>query len=193
MNNIEILENALVNQAQTSAEPSQAATSPKPTLRKDLLFLLVKIAAIALALVVLFTCVYGLTRQSDASMSPSIKDGDLVAFFRLGSSDYQAHDVVVVEFEGETQIRRIIATAGDRVDITENGLMVNGALQQEHWITQDTQRYQEGIDFPLVVPEGHVFLLGDNRSNSTDSRIYGCVDTEDILGRVMLIIRKRGI
>ena len=163
------------------------------SLRRDLLFLLIKIASIIGAFLLLFTFVFGITRYQEASMYPAIKDGDLVVFYRYSPEHYISQDVVAVKLEGQTQFRRVAAIAGDTVDITESGLVINGAPQQESGIIRKTERYVEGVSFPLVVPPGQVFVLGDNRADSIDSRIYGCVETEDILGKVMMIIRKRGI
>jgi len=101
--------------------------------------------------------------------------------------------VVVVDYSGKTQARRVVATAGDTVDIAEGGLVVNSALQHEPGISQMTERYKDGVDFPLTVPEGHVFLLGDSRAGAADSRIYGCVSIEDTLGKVMAVVRRRDI
>ena len=175
----------------------QETTSKKPaqgqSVLKDLLYLLVKIAAIALVFVLLFTFLFGIIRYQDPSMDPAIKDGDLVVFYRYNKSGYLPQDAIVVEYGGKLQVRRVVATAGDVVNITEDGLVINGALQQEPGIYQKTQRYAEGEKFPLTVPEGEVFVLGDGREGATDSRIYGCVKTDDTLGKVMMVIRKRGI
>ena len=126
-------------------------------------------------------------------MAPAIKDGDLVIFYRYTSSGYQPQDVVALMFNGQKQARRVVATAGDTVDITENGLVVNGAPQQEPEIYQMTERYADGVSLPLTVPEGEIFVLGDARTGATDSRIYGCVKIEDTLGKVMTVIRRRNI
>jgi len=169
-----------------------ACVKPRP-IWKDLVFLILKIAFIALAMVLLFTFLYGLIRYNEPSMSPAIKDGDLVIFYRYTESGYLPQDAVVLEFKGQRQVRRVIATAGDIVDITEDGLMINGSLQQEPNIYQQTKRYEDGIDFPLTVPEGQIFVLSDARTGATDSRIYGCVKIEDTLGKVMALIRRRSI
>ena len=86
----------------------------------------------------------------------------------------------------------MVATAGDVVDITEEGLMINGALQQEHEIYEQTQRYDTGVEFPMELKEGQIFVLGDSRENASDSRVYGAVDVHDTLGKVMTIVRRRG-
>ena len=167
-----------------------------PALRsalKDILDLLVKIAVFALTAFALSTFLFGVFKYQEPSMDPSIKDGDLVFFFRYNSGGYTPREAIVLDFEGKRQVRRVIASAGDVVDITEDGLIVNGAQQQEMGITQVTQRYREGVDFPLTVPEGHVFVLGDAREGAADSRIYGCVKISDTYGRVMAIFRRRSI
>lgn len=160
---------------------------------KDLLYLLVKIGAISLAFLLLFTFMFGLIRYQEPSMAPAIKDGDLVIFYRNSGNGYLPHDAVVLERDGQKLVRRVVATAGDVVDISDDGLMVNGALQQEAEIYECTERYQEGVSFPLVVPEGHVFVLGDSRTGATDSRVYGPVAVSETLGKVISVIRKRGI
>jgi len=159
---------------------------------KDLLFLFAKIGLIALVFLMLFTFLLGIIRYQEPSMAPAIKDGDLVIFYRYTQSGYLPQDVIVVNYGGQEQVRRVVATAGDIVDITEDGLMVNGALQQELGIYQKTERYEEGVDFPLTVPGGRVFVLGDSRQGATDSRIYGPVEISETKGKVMTVIRRRG-
>jgi len=160
---------------------------------KDVLFLFAKIGFIVLIFVVLSNFVFGIVRYNEPSMSPAIRDGDLVVFNRHSADSYQARDAIVLEHGGQTQVRRVVATEGDSVDITESGLVINGALQQEPEIYEKTERYQEGGEFPLTVPAGQVFVLGDNRTGAADSRIYGCVETKETLGKVMTVIRRRGI
>ncbi|MCL2152352.1 MAG: signal peptidase I [Oscillospiraceae bacterium] len=167
--------------------------SKKVPLWKELLFLLMKVLLITVTFVLLSTFLFGFIRYQDPSMDPAIKDGDLVIFYRYIKDGYLPQDAVALEYKGHKQVRRVIATAGDEVDISEDGLMVNGALQQEPGIYQKTERYQDGVEFPLIVPEGHVFVLGDFRVDATDSRVYGCVEIEKTLGKVMTILRRRSI
>jgi len=172
---------------------AETRNTQKPSVRKDLLFLLLKITSIIAAFVLLSIFIFGVTRYQEASMYPAVKDGDLVVYFRYIPEHYIPQDVVAISLDGDIQFRRVIATAGDTVDIADGRLLINGAPQQETGITSATERYQEGVSFPLVVPEGQIFVLGDNRTESIDSRIYGCVDKEDTIGKVMMVIRKRGI
>jgi len=162
-------------------------------LLKDLLILLTKIALIVLVFVILSTFVFGIIRYGEPAMAPAIKDGDLVVFNRYTQNGYQARDAIVLKAGGQWQVRRVVATAGDHVDITEDGLLINGSLQQEPEIFKKTERYLDGGEYPLVVPEGQVFVLGDNRDGAEDSRLYGCVKTDETFGKVMTVIRRKGI
>lgn len=170
---------------QTDSAPNKA-----PPLWKDLLALILKIAALAAAFGLLFTFVFGLFRNQDGDMFPSVKDGDLVIFYRL-DDDYHASDCLVLDYQGRRQVRRVVAVAGDTVDITDEGLAINGVAQYEPDIYESTFRYESGWDFPVTLQEGEVFVLGDARDNATDSRVYGPVRAEDALGKVMMIIRRR--
>lgn len=162
------------------------------SLSKDILFLLVKIAVITLVFVLVFTFIFGLHRTENLSMNPAIRDGDLAIFYRLNKT-YAPGDAILLTFEGDCQIRRVIAMPGDTVDISQDGLYINGSLQQEPEIYQATERYAQGVAFPLTVGEGEIFVLADTRENGVDSRIYGTVNTKDTLGKVITILRRRSI
>ena len=165
---------------------------PTPSVWRELGLLAIKIAVISIGFALIFTFLYGLHRNTDPDMSPMVKDGDLVLFYRLGK-DFAIGDLLVLDFQGQRQIRRVVARAGDTVDITENGLIINGAMQHEPEIFQQTWRYAGGVDFPLTVGEGQVFVLGDARENAIDSRVYGPVNTRDTLGMVITVMRRRGL
>jgi signal peptidase I len=125
-------------------------------------------------------------------MKPAVRDGDLVMFYRLDKS-YAARDLLLLDFQGERQVRRVVATEGDTVDITENGLVINGAIQQELNIYEETYRYAEGVSLPITLGEGEVFVLGDARENASDSRVYGAVRAKDTLGTVIAIMKSRNL
>lgn len=169
----------------------QEERQPVPLL-VDIGYLLLKILIIGVLAVVMFTFLFGICRNPDASMSPAMKEGDLVIYYRL-KKDYQIGDVVVLRQDKKTELRRVVARAGDVVDITDEGLSVNGYIQQEDDIYTETLPYTEGITFPVTVGENQVFLLGDNRNSARDSRIYGAVDVAKIKGNVMTIMRRRNL
>lgn len=159
----------------------------------DLLLLLFKIGLVAMFLVFMTTFFYGITQARDTSMTPAIKEGDLVIYYRP-DKDYAVGDAIVVEYNGSLQVRRVVATEGDTVDISESGgLVVNGATQIEDEIYTSTYPYTDGITFPVTVGSGEVFVLGDERTSAEDSRVYGTVRIKATKGAVMAVIRRRGI
>jgi signal peptidase I len=171
---------------------TRATPAPEPSVLRELLSLLVKLAAIACVAVLVTTFLYGLHRNADADMHPAVKDGDLVIYYRL-DKDYAAGDLLLLGFRGKTQVRRVVATEGDTVDVAENRLLINGAFQQELDIYEKTPRYEEGTMLPVTLGEKEVFVLGDSRENATDSRVYGAVNIKDTLGTVIAVIRRRNL
>lgn len=170
---------------------TRVAAVQQTSLLQDILYLLIKIVVILVILVLLFTFLFGLHRASGISMYPAVKDGDMVIFYRL-DKNYIASDVLMLEYESETQIRRVVAVAGDTVDITEDGLMINGSLVEEN-TSGEILLYESGISFPLTIGPDQVFVLGDNRKDSVDSRMYGAVDIRDTLGKIITVIRQRNL
>lgn len=173
-----------------TAEPA-GAVPPRPSILHDLLMLFLKIALVVVLGVALLTFVFGLYRVNDDYMQPAVKSGDVVMYYRLDRK-FVAGDVLVLHYNGRLTCSRVIAVAGDEVNIDSEGLLVNGSYQQEQGITDDTTQVADGVTFPLTVPEGSVFLLGDHRTSAVDSRIYGCVPEGDIWGKMMGQFRWRG-
>lgn len=174
----------------TSREQEKREKSP-PTLLDDLLYLFGKILFVVTVLAATYFFLFGLHRYNDDSMKPAIKDGDLVVYYRI-DKDYSVGDLLTYEYKGKLRIARVIATEGSTIDINENGLMVNGSLQQEQDIYTETLPYKEGVEFPLKVPPGQLFVLGDNRLTAVDSRVFGAIPIEETQGKVVVIIRRRG-
>lgn len=162
------------------------------TLGEDIFQLLLKIVLIILAVILVFTFMYGMARINDVSMKPAIKDGDLVMYYRLDKR-FVSGDIAVFKKDGRTTTGRVVAVAGDTVDITKDGLMINGATQISPDIYFDTTQFQNGVDFPITVGEGQIFVLGDNRPEASDSRIYGCINIKDVKGKAIAVIRTRGL
>ena len=165
---------------------------PPPSVGQELKALGLKIGVIAAAFALLFTFMYGLHYSKEPSMHPAVKDGDLVLYYRMDKK-YKPGDLLLLTFRRQNQVRRVVAVAGDTVDITEEGLLINGSLQQERGIYQKTQRYADGAQFPLTLKTGQVFVLGDARENADDSRIYGPVNIKDTRGSVITILRRRNL
>jgi len=170
----------------------EAPPKRQPSVWRDLLGLVAKIVGVLVVFGLIFTFTHGIARDTDPDMAPTVKPGDLTMFYRL-DKNYQIDDLVVLRYQGQTEVRRVVAQAGDVVDITADGLTVNGALQQEPDIYEPTQPYQTGVRFPVTVGQGQVFVLGDARDNATDSRVYGPVNTKDTLGKVIVILKWRDL
>ena len=175
-----------------ASEAPKASKDSDTPIWKEVRGLLLKILVIILLFVTIFTFMFGACRNTDPYMTPMVKSGDLILYYRL-DRDYAIGDLLLLEFQGERQIRRVVAKEGDEVDISEEGLHINGALQQEFDIYQETWAFEEGITFPITVGEGQVFVLGDTREDAIDSRIYGPTDVKDTLGTVMTIVRRRNL
>lgn len=147
-----------------------------------------------LVVVVIFTFVIRLIGVDGHSMEPTLQDGDrLLVLNSLFYDDYQYGDVVVLRkdsFLEEPIVKRVIATEGQVVDIdfVTGSVYVDGVLLDEEYINELTFT-AEGTEFPLVVPEGSIFVMGDNRNHSNDSRDarLGTVDTRYVIGRAVLL------
>jgi len=164
----------------------------RSTLLEEFLFLFGKVAMILITLSLLFVFVFGAMQVNDSSMNPAMREGDIVLFQRIGA-EIGVFDAIVVSYNGQLQVRRVVAVGGDSIDITDQGLMINGLLQQELHIFEETTQFEEGIRFPITVPEGEIFILGDSRTRAQDSRIYGTVRIDDVLGSVVTVIRRRNL
>ena len=145
----------------------------------------------AVLVVLIFTFLFRVAVVQGSSMNPTLSSGDRVLLWSAGYTPSRG-DVVVVDgytLYEKALCKRIIALGGDQVDIdfVSGSVYVNGQLLEEDYIAHPTQ-LSEGVAFPLTVPEGTVFVLGDNRMNSTDSRSpeIGCIDQRDLLGKVVL-------
>ena len=172
------------NQANASMERSKNILS----YLHDLVFGLVTVLFI-------FMFVFRILVVSGPSMQKTLVDGDcLILVSNVFYRNPQYGDIVVASKDsfknGEPIIKRVIATQGQTVDIDfENGIVyVDNVALDEPYTSTPTNLY-EGVDFPLVVDEGCVFLLGDNRNDSNDSRsnAIGQVDRREILGKVLFL------
>ncbi len=161
-------------------------------LSHDIAALLVRIALMGSLFLVLFAFIFSAIRFADYSMEPSIQEGDMVIAYRLDKR-FRIGDIALFSYEDKEMCSRVVAKAGDTVNITSSGLLINGSMQDEPKITVETTQFTDGVTFPLVVPEGQIFVLGDNRTKATDSRTLGCINESDTEGKVIAIFRRRGL
>ena len=136
----------------------------------------------------IFTFVFRPVGVVGESMLPTLNNGDWLAVTGF-KEHYRQNDIVIITQPNaldEPLVKRIIAVGGDTVDINfdEHHVYVNGQLLNEPFINEPTA-YRGDVQFPLTVPEGKVFVMGDNRNNSLDSRtkMIGFIDERYILGK----------
>ena len=136
-------------------------------------------------IVLLFTFAVRIVAVDGDSMLPTLRHRDRLLLSGI-TTDYTRGDIVVVDrYTDEPLIKRVVAVAGDTVRIDNNRLFINEILQQEPYITGYT--VQRDMTDTVTVPEGYVFVLGDNRTISKDSRMaeIGMVSCKDIVGRAV--------
>ncbi len=129
-----------------------------------------------------------ISRVVGSSMEPTYHNGNIILVdkFFYKRSEPQYNDIVVIEYQGDTNkeqiIKRIIGLPGDHIEMIDNQLYRNGELLEEDYINEPMVG---NADFAYDIPEGKVFVMGDNRNNSVDSRIIGYIDFDDqVVGRV---------
>ena len=154
--------------------------------------ILLKIFLVITFVFLAFTFVFGISRANTMDMSPAINQGDIIIYFRLDRS-YGNQDVVMVKEDHKIMPLRITGVPGDKINIDEQGLVVNGYEQNESFRWGETLPYAEKTAFPLTLGEHQYFMLGDNRTGAEDSRAFGPVSEKDIRGRVITVIKHRGI
>jgi signal peptidase I len=144
---------------------------------------LIVAAAVVIALLVQAFLVKPFTIHQ-VSMRPTLEEGDRVLINRLAYrfGEPSRGDIVVLHSPinaDEDLVKRIVALAGDRVAVSDGRLYVNGVAQEEPYLLEQDMKG----DMPeTLVPEGHVFVMGDNRNNSGDSRMFGPVTRESLIG-----------
>lgn len=147
------------------------------------IYTLVIVAAVAVLVATLWLPVlqiYG------SSMTPTLQDGDIVVSAK--TSEFDAGDIVAFYYNNKILIKRVIASPGDWVDIGEDGtVFVNGQELNEPYLTEKTFG-DCNIELPYQVPEARLFVMGDHRSVSVDSRntAVGCIADEQIVGKMVL-------
>ena len=126
----------------------------------------------------------------DSASYPMIKDGDLCITYRLGS--ITQGDAIVYRQNGKNRIGRIIASGGSTVDIRNDYITVDGYGLFED-VLYPTAAAESDIVFPYTVSENCVFVLNDYRSDLSDSRSFGGIPLGDVQGKLVFIMRRRGI
>ena len=155
------------------------------------------IATVLCIILVVFLFCFRIAVVNGESMMDTLYHGDWVLLLNgMIASDPKQGDIIVISKssfkDGEPIIKRVIATEGQTVDIDfENGIVkVDGEILNEPYIKELTHNHFPGVEFPLTVEEGCVFVMGDNRNNSRDSRYptIGQIDCREIIGKAIFLL-----
>lgn len=149
---------------------------------RSTVYILITVAAAA---VLVATLILPVLRIYGQSMVPTMDDGDIVVSVKGGG--LERGDIVAFWFNNKILVKRVIALAGEWVDIDEEGgVSINGEPLDEPYLTEKSLGECD-ITLPYQVPDGRVFVMGDHRSTSSDSRssAVGCVSEEQIVGKLV--------
>lgn len=147
----------------------------------------IHLAVIIAIAFILVNFVFGVSFVKGKSMEPTFHTDDVVFYTRIVPS-FKKGDIVLVRMpSGEYYIKRVIAQAGDSVDIRNGKLYVNDECLEEAYLDDGmiTTKKIGGISYPYTVEEGKVFVVGDNRPVSEDSRDFGAVTKRQIKGKMI--------
>jgi len=142
--------------------------------------------AVAAAVILITNVLITVLQIDGSSMNPLLNMDEIVCAVR--GNNPGRNDIIAFYQNNKIHIKRVIATAGDTVDIEENGVVwVNGLILDEPYVSKLALGHCD-VEMPLTVPPGSVFVLGDNRPQSVDSRDsrFGPVEREQIIGRVFM-------
>lgn len=160
-------------------------------IKRGYMWLAVRILIIVAVGWIMLTQVFLVIQASDNGMFPAIKAGDLLIGFRL-EKNLQKDDVVIYEKDGKKYIGRVLGKEPDVIMMDESGkLLVNGTEQSGEIVFPTYPK--EGNDYPLRVPENSIFVLGDFRTETKDSRDFGCISLQDVKAKVITVFRRRDL
>lgn len=152
---------------------------------RSTIYSLITVAAVAVLVATLWLPVLQIYGHS---MSPTLSEGEIVVTVK--NSDFKPGDVVAFYYNNKILVKRVIGNPGDWIEVDEEGrVRVNQILLEEPYV----QEYALGecdIEMPYQVPDGRIFVMGDNRATSVDSRstTVGCISEEEIVGKIVFVV-----
>lgn len=172
--------------------------SPPVQVRKKrltpLLLFLCKLAAVGMLLFLTLTFVIGVHIHEGNRMYPFLMDGDLIITYKL--EEYKVGDVVAYRHpdSGQTEFSRIVAIGENSIMINQYGdFLINGTAPAERVFYATTPLDGPNVEYPYTMRKGGYFLLDDYRTEGEDSRRFGQLLEDELLGKVVYIFRRRGI
>ena len=155
------------------------------TVLKSTVYALITVAAVAVLVATLWLPVL---RTYGSSMTPTLYDGEII--FSVKTSKMEIGDIVAFYYNNKILVKRVIAEPGDWVDIDEDGTVyVNEKELIEPYVSEKAFG-ETNIELPYQVPDGKIFVMGDHRATSVDSRntAVGCITEEQLIGKILFRI-----
>ncbi len=153
----------------------------------------IRFILLVLFLFLLFRFGIGFSVVGGDSMSPTLQDGEIVMYLRIVPA-YRPGDIISMRVPaGDYYVKRIVAVGGDSVTVADGQVLVNGEAQEAWNRWGETQPETATVIYPYAVGEGNVFVLGDNRPVSKDSRFFGEVRLRQIQGKILLSLGRSGL
>lgn len=148
----------------------------------------IEIILIFLVVFIVFQFVVGISFVKGKSMFPTLHNNE-IAFYTRIVPHFKEGDILSVKMpSGDYYVKRVVATEGDIVDIKNGKFYVNEKMLEESYVYGKTEAKVGGVDFPYTVEDGKVFVMGDNREESMDSRDFGAVIRKQIKGKIWLYV-----
>ena len=143
--------------------------------------ILIVAAAVSVLLATMF---FPIIQVSGVSMEPTLEDEQIILLEKTGK--FKTGDLIGFYYQNKILLKRVIGRAGDYIDIDEDGNVYVNDKQLDEPYLKDKALGECDIKLPYQVPDGKIFVMGDHRSKSIDSRskLVGCVSEEQVIGRV---------
>ena len=140
---------------------------------------LIPYVVIILAVILIRTFIITPVQVEGRSMAPTLEDNQILLLSKY-KKNYKRFDIVVIDDGNEKLIKRIIGLPGETLEVKDNKLYIDGKYVKEDFEHDDTKDFV--YNDKKEIPEGYYFVMGDNRDNSMDSRVFGAFSKDQILG-----------